>query len=236
MKKNKKLVIFGNTLFAQTVCDYFTDYSDYEVVAFTVNRQYIQDSMYYNHVLVPFEDVQATYPPSEYDLFVAVGSSKLNAVRAEIIKRAKEKGYYLPTFIHPLAYIAPHVTIGENCLIMEYARILNRSKIGDGVIAWSTCVISHDNVVESFCYLVGQTCGFCHIGGFSFLGMGALIADHVKVAINNFIAIGTIIQSNTINDSVYTGNPGKKKNNISAQKYIVLKDRTAGLSIGESNA
>ena len=36
-----KLIIFGNTEFAEIAYEYFTHDSDYEVVAFCVHREYI---------------------------------------------------------------------------------------------------------------------------------------------------------------------------------------------------
>ena len=223
MKKNKKIVIFGNTLLAQTVCDYFTVFSEYEVVAFTVDKQYIQDSTFYDHTIAPFEDIEILYPPSEYDLFVAVGSSKLNAVRATIFKQAKAKGYYLPTFIHPLAYIAPHVTIGENCLIMEYARVLTRSKLENNIIIWPGGSVSHDCVIHDNAYIVSGMGGFCEIGENSFIGMSSTIADHVVVAPNSFITMGTVIRKNTKENSIYTGNPAKRNKYVSAIDYFSIQ-------------
>lgn len=222
MVKTKKLIIFGNTLFAQTVCDYFTTHSEYDVVAFTVDEKYIQGNSYYNHQLVAFENIETVYSPNEYDLFVAVGSSRLNSVRENVFNRAKEKGYNLPSFVHPLAYVAPHATIGENCLLMEFAQVMTRSKVGNGVIIWYSVLVNHDNTINDFAYIVGNTAGFTEIGKRTFLGIGGYVGDHIKVGDDNFIAMGSIVRKSTLNNSFLSGNPANEKKLDKERLYIIL--------------
>ena len=120
MIKNKKLIIFGNTNYSEMVCDYFTDYSEYDVVCFTVNKNYRQGNIFYNKKIVDFEDIEKQYSPNDYEMFIAVGSSNLNKNREMIYNQAIQKGYQLATFVHPDAYISRKVSIGKNCIIMEY--------------------------------------------------------------------------------------------------------------------
>ena len=112
MKKNKHLVIFGNTHFAEMVCDYFDSTSEYHVDAFTVDEKYIESKELNNRPVVAFENILELYSPDRYDMFVAIGSSKLNLVREMVFNKVKEKGYYCPTYIHPTAYVAPKVKLG----------------------------------------------------------------------------------------------------------------------------
>lgn len=219
MNKTKKLIIFGNTNYAEMVCDYFSEYSEYEVVCFTVNKNYRQGDTFYNMKIVDFEEIEKYYSPSEYDMFIAVGSSNLNQIREKIYHQAIEKGYNLATFIHPNAYVAPKVSIGKNCIIMECARICTRTVIGDNVIIWPSAFISHNNVVKNNCYIVGATNGFCEVGENCFLGAGAMVVDKVKIAPYNFITMCAAVTKNTEEDSVYQGAPAKKREGISATRF-----------------
>ena len=81
--KKKKLVIFGSGEIAQLAHFYFSNDSDYEVVAFTVNASFIRDDKFCRLPVVAFEDVTIQYPPEEYEIFIALSYSKLNAVRKE---------------------------------------------------------------------------------------------------------------------------------------------------------
>ena len=214
--KNKKLIIFGNTNYAEMVCDYFVEYSEYEVACFTVHKKYKQGETFYNKKIVDFEDIENYYSPTEYEMFIAVGSANLNKVRETIYNQALEKGYKLATFIHPDAYVNSNVSVGKNCIIMECARIMSRTVIGDNVIIWPSAFISHNNIIKNNCYIVGATNGFCEVGENCFLGSGAVIADNVKVAKDNFITMAAAVRKNTDEDSIYEGIPAKKRLGISA--------------------
>lgn len=225
MEKKKKLIIFGNTNYAEMVFDYFNDFSEYEVVAFTVDGKYMTSDTFYDKPLVSFDDIENIYPPSMYDIFVAVGSSKLNSVRALIFGRVKEKGYYCPSFIHPDAYVGPKVSIGENCIFMECSKTLTRSIIGNNVIVWPIGFISHNCIVRDNAYIVGSVNGYGEIGENCFLGAGAMVADKVVIAKDNFITMSAVVRTNTIPDSVYEGIPAKRRENISACRFADIISR-----------
>lgn len=220
----KKLIIFGNTKYAEMVCDYFTEFSQYEVVAFTVDAAYINGDIFYGKPLIDFANIEKLLPPSEYDMFIAVGSTKLNHVRARICAAAREKGYKLPTFIHPDAYVSPKVTIGENCILMECCHVMRNCKIGNNVIIWPHGWISHDNIIHDNAYIAGLTNGFCEIGKNCFLGAGAIIANHVSIANDNLIAMAAAVRRSTEENSIYEGNPATKRPGITALEFVETKN------------
>ena len=53
-----RLVIFGNRVYAEIVWDYFSRDSDYEVVGFTVDADYISETTFCGLPVVPFEEVE----------------------------------------------------------------------------------------------------------------------------------------------------------------------------------
>lgn len=222
MKKTKKLIIFGNTNYSEMICDYFEEYTEYEVCAFTVHEKYKKVDSYYGKLNISFEEITNVCNPSEYDMFVAIGSLRLNKVRADICKQAIQKGYNLATFIHPDAYIGSKVTIGKNCVIMECCKILSRTTIGDNVVVWPIAFISHNNVIKDNVYIVGSTNGFCEVGENTFIGAGAMVADKVKIAKDNFITMSAVVRMDTEEDSIYEGIPAKKRERISATKFTEL--------------
>ena len=54
----KKLIIFGNRIYAEIAWEYFSEDSDYEVVAFTVDKEYIKSPNFCGLPVVAFEDVE----------------------------------------------------------------------------------------------------------------------------------------------------------------------------------
>lgn len=220
VEKTKKLIIFGNTNYAEMICDYFEEYSEYEVCLFTVDGKYKEGNEYYGKKIVDFENIENVYKPEDYDMFVAVGSSRLNKVREDICKRAMEKGYNLATFIHPNANVSTKVKVGKNTILMEFCRVLQRTEIGDGVVIWPNAIVSHNNTIKDYAYIVGSTNGFCEIGENCFLASNATIADRVKVAKDNYIAMAAAVRKNTEENSVYDGNPARKNQHISAIDFV----------------
>ena len=83
------IVIFGTGQIAEVAEFYFTYDSDYNVVAFTVDSEFITEDQYLGRPIVPFEEVTQRYPAAEYGMFIAVSYSGLNALRAAKFDAAK---------------------------------------------------------------------------------------------------------------------------------------------------
>ena len=79
----RKLIIFGAGQTAEVAHFYFTNDSEFDVTAFTVDREYIVEDTLFGVPVVPFEDVASLYPPAQHDLFVAVTYTGMNKNRAQ---------------------------------------------------------------------------------------------------------------------------------------------------------
>ena len=70
-----KVVIFGTLDTAELAHYYLTHDSKYEVVAFTVNKEYLKEDTFTprgsttSYPVVPFEELENYYPPTEYRFF-----------------------------------------------------------------------------------------------------------------------------------------------------------------------
>lgn len=78
-------------------------------------------------------------------LVIAIGN---NEVRARI---AQEVSHKFGTLIHPNAYIAKDVKIGEGSVILAHAVLQANSCIGKHVIINANVVVDHDAFVDDFC-------------------------------------------------------------------------------------
>ena len=54
----KKIIIFGTSGFAEVANFYFTNDSNYDVVAFTANKKFITKSKLFGLPVIPFEDLE----------------------------------------------------------------------------------------------------------------------------------------------------------------------------------
>ena len=118
----KPVVIFGMGKITEAVFYYMKEESPYSVVAFTVDKEYLNIESKYNLPVVVFEDVVNKYPPEEYNMFVALGYQQLNTLRTNKLKEAKEKGYKIISCVNKRSGVLKDTQYGENCFIMRIQR------------------------------------------------------------------------------------------------------------------
>lgn len=203
----KPLVIFGSGDIAQLAHYYFSTDSNYEVVAFTVDANYIKESEFCGLPVVAFEDVAKNYPPDSYDFFVALGYSKLNAVRKEKFLAAKEMGYKLVSFISSRATVLNEGRIGENCFILEDSTIQPFVTIGNNVTLWSGNFIGHHSVIHDHTFISSHVVvsGGVEIGEQCFVGVNATLRNHIKIGDRCVVGAGALLLANAAPEGVYIG-------------------------------
>ncbi|MFQ5753282.1 MAG: acetyltransferase [bacterium] len=205
--KSKKLIIFGDSAFAEVAYEYFTHDSEYEVVAFTVSRDYLKQNELFDLPVIPFENVEAGYRVDEFEMFVAMTYRRLNRDRAKIYCAAKEKGYKLANYVSSKAFIWPNVRMGDNCFIFENNVIQPFVVLGSNVILWSGNHIGHHSKIHNHCFLASQVVvsGFVEIGEHCFIGVNATIANNLRIADDCLIGAGAMIVKNTLQGELYKG-------------------------------
>lgn len=201
------LVIFGSGDIAQLAHYYFSTDSNYEVVSFTVDADYIKESTFCGLPVVAFEDVAKKYPPDSHDFFVALSYSKLNALRKEKFFAAKEKGYTLASFISSRATVLNEGRIGENCFIFEDNTIQPFVTIGNNVTLWSGNHIGHHSVIHDHTFIASHAVisGGVEVGEQCFVGVNATLRDHIKIGDRCVIGAGALLLTDAAPEGVYIG-------------------------------
>ena len=72
----KEIIIFGAGDIAELANYYFTHDSEYDVVAYTVDREFMPIDSALELPVVPFDEISKHYPPEQYSLFIALSYSK----------------------------------------------------------------------------------------------------------------------------------------------------------------
>ena len=191
----KKLVIFGLGDVAELAYYYFSVDSDFQVVAFTVDKNYIQTNSFNSLPIVPYEDLHDLYPPSEYFLFIAIGYSKVNLHRRNIFNSAKDRGYRLSSYISTSATILNSRNIGENCFILEDNTIQPYVEIQDNVFLWSGNHIGHHTRIHSHTFIASHVVisGGVEVGEQCFIGVNATLRDRIKIGDRCVIGAGALL-------------------------------------------
>lgn len=220
----KKVVIFGVGEFAQIAFLYLSKDSTYEVAAFTVHEKYMKEMKVCGLDVIPFEQLTKTYPPEEYLLFIAVGYSRLNKVRAEIYNSCKNNGYSFISYLNSKATEWGSIEIGSNCFIFENNVIQPFVKIGSDTIIWSGNHIGHNTTIGNHCFIASHAiiAGNVKIGDYCFVGINATIREGVSIASGCLIGAGAVILSDTKENEIYAVK-GTKPASINSKQFKGFK-------------
>jgi len=201
----KKTIIFGAGLIAEVAYYYLKNDSIYDVVAFTVDNDFINKKELFGLPIVSFDKVEQNYSPDAYNMLVAVGYQGLNEFRAKKYYEAKEKGYQLISYVSSKASNFGDIAIGDNCFILENQALQPCSKIGNNVTIWSGNHIGHHSIIKDHCFLTSQIVisGGAIIEPYCFIGVNATIGHQIMVGEKSIIGAASIITKNVEPKSVF---------------------------------
>lgn len=207
MTTKKKLVIFGCGDIAQLAHFYFGTDSGYEVVAFTVDAEFVPGPQFCELPVVPFEELAERHSPQDVEVFVALSYSKLNAVRKEKYLAVKALGYQLASYISSRATLLNEGRIGDNCFIFEDNTVQPFVTIGNNVTLWSGNHIGHHSVIGDHCFIASHVVvsGGVEIGPQCFIGVNATLRDHIKVGERCVVGAGALLLADAPPEGVYIG-------------------------------
>jgi sugar O-acyltransferase (sialic acid O-acetyltransferase NeuD family) len=207
-----KIIIFGIQDFAELAHYYLENDSEHEVIAFSVNEQYLPENKTFCGLpVVAFENIESQYPQSQYEFFAPMAPVKMNRLREEIYHSIKAKGYKLISYISSKATLFDN-PVGDNCFILENNTIQPFTTIGNNVILWSGNHIGHHSAIEDHVMFTSHVVlsGHCTVANYCTLGVNATIRDGVTLAEGTFVAMAASIIKNTEPWGLYKGNPGIK--------------------------
>jgi sugar O-acyltransferase (sialic acid O-acetyltransferase NeuD family) len=216
----KPLVIFGAGDIARLADHYFSRDAGREVAAFTVDREFRREDAFRGRPLLDFEGLEATHPPSAFDLFVALSYRDMNRLRARKYEEARGRGYTLASYVSSRCSLLTEEPVGDNCFILEDNTIQPFVAIGNDVTLWSGNHVGHDSVIEDHCFVSSHVVisGHVRIGAYCFLGVNATLRNSITLAPRTLVGAGALVMKNTREGEVYvperTGVFAKKSDQI----------------------
>jgi sugar O-acyltransferase (sialic acid O-acetyltransferase NeuD family) len=225
MTKTKRLVILGDSAFAEVAYEYFTHDSEYEVVGFSVDSAFLRRGELFGLPVVPFEQIETFFDPAEVEFYAALVYSQLNRLRARFYKLAKAKGYRPASYISSRASIWPNAVFGEHCFVFEDNTVQPFVKVGNNVVLWSGNHVGHHSTIEDNCFISSHAVisGFCTIGRNTFIGVNSAIANNVVIGADNWLGVGAAISLNTESDCIFKmEQPPAAK--VSARRFFKVKE------------
>jgi sugar O-acyltransferase (sialic acid O-acetyltransferase NeuD family) len=216
----KEVVIFGVKDTAELAHWYLTHDSEYTVVAFTVNRAFMEIPEFHGLPVVAFEELTSHYPPSEYLLFAPMTGVKMNTLRQKIYEDGKRMGYTYISYVSSKATVCGN-QIGENCFILEDNTLQPFTTIGNNVVMWSGNHIGHHGVIEDHVFFTSHVVlsGHCHVKQRAWFGVNATIRDYTVIGEGCLISMGALVTKSTEDGGLYIGSPAKKQEKLAIEVY-----------------
>lgn len=225
LKKNQKLVIVGDSAFAEIAMEYFEADTAYSVVGFSVEDIFRKNDYLHGLPVVDFSKINDIFSPDDHDVYVAITYTQLNRLRTRLAAEAKSKGYRLASYISPQAFIWRNATIGEHCFIFENNTIQPFSSIGDNVVIWSGNHIGHHSTIRNNCFISSHVVisGFCDVGENSFLGVNSTLSNNILLSGDNWIGPNVVVMKNIERGTLIKAEqPDSAK--ISALRFFKIKE------------
>ncbi|MEX0285124.1 MAG: acetyltransferase [Paracoccaceae bacterium] len=219
------LLIIGAGEFADIAYEYFTVDSDYDVVGFAVEAEYLDETEKFGLPVVALEEAQEHFAPDTVAAHVAITSTKLNRVRARLIGITRDKGYTLANFISPRAMVWRTATLGDNVFIFENNVVQHGVQIGDGVVLWSGNHIGHQSRIGDYCFLSSHVVvsGYCKIGASCFVGVNASFADNVTLAADCFVGMAAVVNKSFKEPGQLLNGHPAEPSRVSAYRYFRIE-------------
>jgi len=200
-----KLVIIGTGLFPEVARSYFEELGGYEVIAFACHRIYMHSENVYGLPLHALETLDDVHPPSEVEVFVAIGYKQMNKMRQRVYEEMRARGYRCATFVHPDVRIWNSSSVGDNVFIFEDNTIQPFTRIGNDTVLWSGNHVGHHSEIGDHCFISSHVVisGSCKIGNNVFIGVNATLHDSISIGEECLIGAGAVISKSTKSKEVY---------------------------------
>ena len=223
--KKRRIVIFGSAEMASLARYYFEKSEENVVKAFTVDDAFVQQDTFEKLPIVPWSELQKTFPCSTHSAHVALSYKKLNRLREHKFHQVKNAGYNLLSYISPNASICSSFRHGDNCLVLEDQTIQRNVVFEDNVMAWSGNHFGHGSVIGSHTYVSSHVVisGNSQIGQRCFFGVNAAIKDFSKIGDDCLIGMGTNITKDMKDGSVAINPPSSILDESDRRAKFIVK-------------
>jgi sugar O-acyltransferase (sialic acid O-acetyltransferase NeuD family) len=225
MHKTKRLVILGDSAFAEVAYECFTRDSEFEVVGFSVESAYLTRDSLFGLPVVPFETLEQRFAPGDVSVYAALVYTQLNRLRTRLYRAAKDKGYSAASYISSRAMIWPNAKFGEHSFIFEGNNLQPFVEMGNNVVLWSGNHIGHHSVIHDNCFVSSHVVisGFCSVGKNTFLGVNSSVANNVAIGEDNWIGPGVVVSSNTDDNSLFKA-PQPERSRVAARRFFKVPE------------
>ena len=139
---------------------------------------------------------------------VAIGN---NPIRMKLSKQLSEKGFTLPTLVHPKAVISQYASINNGSVVFAYVVVNAFAQIGSNCIINTAAVVEHDCVLGDGVHLSPNVAlaGGTVVGDYCWLGIGTVTLQLARVGNNSIVGANSTVIKDIPADVTAIGSPAK---------------------------
>lgn len=200
----RPIVLFGTGHVASVVRFILDHESAYRVTALTADPGWESGPAAGDMEVVPFDAVAERFPPSDYGMFVAMGYSRMNAVREARCRQAHDMGYELVAHVSGRASVWPDLQVGANTIVMDGAAIGPFATVGEGCLIWPHAYVGHGATIGDYCYMAANAAvsGLSVVERRCVLGPGCVIRDGIRVGEACVVGTGAVLTTDLEGHSI----------------------------------
>lgn len=134
-------------------------------------------------------------PPDRVALMLGIGQLATDTLRERLYAFWRARGYGFPALVHPAAWVAPGVELGEGAQVMAGAIIQPGCKIGENSLVNTRASVDHDCRIDRDVHVApGATlCGSVTVEAGVFIGAGATVIQGVRIGGRAVVGAGVTL-------------------------------------------
>ena len=217
------IIIIGSSGHAKVVIDIVQQEGKYHIIGLIDRFRKVDEETIGYKILGKEEDLPKLIKMHTIKgILVAIGD---NSIRAKVVSSVRETcpNICFVSAIHPHASIATNVSIGEGTVVMAGVSINPCVSIGEFCILNTNSSLDHDSKMANFSSLAPRvvTGGYCDIGEYSAICIGATLIERVHIGKHTVIGAASLVLKSLGAYTIAYGNPVKKiRARKQGDKYI----------------
>jgi len=208
--KTKKLIIYGDSSFAEMIARYFQNDSAYAVVAFCVDRAYKTRESIDELPVLAVEEIEQHFSPENHYIFAAIGYKSVRTHKI-LFEKIAQLSFPFASYISSQAMVDSSCKIGVNCLVLSGVILEPDTVIEENCYINSGAIVCHHSLVKAHSILAAGSLvgGHTTVGESSLLGFHSTVAELLELADETLLGAGSVLLENTDKHTMYVGTPAK---------------------------
>ncbi|HIP27940.1 MAG TPA: acetyltransferase [Sulfurovum sp.] len=209
-QKKKNLIIYGDSSYAEMIAHYFQTDSEYQVVAYSVDKAYRTREEIDGLPIIALEDIEKHYDSKDHHIFAAIGYKSVRTHKMLFEKVAK-LSFPVASYISSQAIVDSSCKVGINCLILPGVILEPNTIIEKNCFINSAAIVCHHTLIKAHSILAAGSVigGHTSIGESSLIGFNATVAELLHLGTETLLGAGSLLLQNTEDHTLYLGSPAK---------------------------